>query len=327
VPLDHTQRGLLFAQLNAVFAAASFVTGQLVTDPRLSQPMHVLAYTALMYLIAVPVNLLWWLVSQRGWLPRLEAPDTGVHIHADRPPRTLRRSRSGYRWLIAQSVFSALALNCMWLGMSQTSAAIGALITRCELLVAVALGMLLLRERFTPKEWLGFGLSLLGVFGLRLTVLHGTQAEAFVYLALGALFWGLTEVTGKVLIRHMPVHTAMPLRAVLMAPMLCAVWWLRAPGLDAVAPSTWAWLVTAALLGPVLSRNCYMLAISYLPVSQVVVLNQTTPLYSAGIEFLLRAVIPGWQTAVGGVAIVLGNMLLVRGRASSKDNAMHRQHS
>jgi drug/metabolite transporter (DMT)-like permease len=309
MPLAQRQRGLAFAQLNALFAALSFVTGQMVTDH-----MPPLRFTALMYLIAVPVNVGWWLASRQGWLPRLDAADTGVHTGLARPRRSLRQSSHGYRWLFAQALCSALALNFMWLGMAKTSAAIGALITRCELLVAVALGMIFLRERFAKGEWLGFGLSLVGVFGLRLTVLQG-ERWGFIYLALGALFWGLTEVTGKVLIEHMPVHTAMPLRAVLMAPMLCLCWWLKAPGLEPVAPGVLAWLFAAALLGPVLSRNCYMLAISYLPVSQVVVLNQTTPLYSAATEFVLRGIVPAWQTAVGGVFIVLGNVLLVRAKS------------
>lgn len=308
MPLNHRQRGLLFAQLNAFFAGMSFVTGQMVTDH-----MPPLRFTALMYLIAVPVNLAWWWASQRGWLPRLDAPDTGVHTSDMPARRSLRHSSHGYRWLLAQSIFSALALNFMWLGMARTDAAVGALITRCELLVAIALGMLLLRERFSRGEWIGFGLSLLGVFALRITVLQG-EALGFLYLALGAVFWGLTEVTGKLLIRHMPVAMAMPLRAALMAPMLCACWWIKAPGWTPLDPALGFWLVIAALLGPVLSRNCYMLAISYLPVSQVVVLNQTTPLYSAAGEWLLRAVWPSLQTLAGGAAIVLGNMLLVRAR-------------
>jgi drug/metabolite transporter (DMT)-like permease len=306
---------LLFAQLNAMFAALSFVTGQMVTDH-----MPPLRFTALMYLIAVPVNVGWWLASRQGWLPRMDAADTGVHTGLARPRRSLRHSSHGYRWLIAQAVCSALALDCMWLGMSRTSAAIGSLITRCELLVAVALGMLFLRERFVKGEWLGFALSLVGVFGLRLTAFHG-ESWGFVYLALGAVFWGLTEVSGKLLLRHMPVHTAMPLRAALMAPMLCLCWWLKAPGLDPLPGGIWAWLVAAALLGPVLSRNCYMLAISYLPVSQVVVLNQTTPLYAAVSELLLRSIVPGWQTALGGVFIVLGNILLVRAKSGVKQQA------
>jgi drug/metabolite transporter (DMT)-like permease len=177
--------------------------------------------------------------------------------------------------------------------------------------------MLLLRERFRGGEWLGLGLSVAGVFGLRLSVLHGTHALAFAYLALGAVCWGLTEVTGKLLIQHMAVSAAMPLRAILMAPMLCLCWWLKAPGWSPVSADIWVWLVVAALLGPVLSRNCYMLAISYLPVSQVVVLNQTTPLYSAAAEWLLRAVLPGWETIAGGAAIVLGNVLLVQSKPAA----------
>jgi drug/metabolite transporter (DMT)-like permease len=236
-----------------------------------------------------------------------------VHTSDARPVRSVRQSSQGYRWLLAQSLFSALALNFMWLGMARTDAAIGALITRCELLVAVACGMLFLGERFARGEWLGFGLSLLGVFALRVTMLQG-EPIGFVYLALGALFWGLTEVTGKLLIQHMPVALAMPLRAALMAPMLCLCWWVKAPGWTPLDPVLLFWLVVAALLGPVLSRNCYMLAISYLPVSQVVVLNQTTPLYAAAGEWLLRAVVPTFQTIAGGVAIVLGNVLLVRSK-------------
>ena len=67
-------------------------------------------------------------------------------------------------------------------------------------------------------------------------------------------------------------------------------------------------------MGPVIARNSYMLSLSYLPVSQVVLLNQTQVLYAALVGFILRAEIPQSLFWAGAAAIVLGNVVLVLAR-------------
>ena len=67
-------------------------------------------------------------------------------------------------------------------------------------------------------------------------------------------------------------------------------------------------------MGPVLARNFYMLSLSYLPVSQVVLLNQAQPLYAALVGFWLRSEIPAPLFYLGAAGIILGNLVLIRAR-------------
>jgi drug/metabolite transporter (DMT)-like permease len=299
VALSPRAKGILFAQLNAFAGGTMMAAGKEVTA--VLEPQK---FIALMYMILVPVNTVWWLLTHYGVIGKAHADDEAHH-----QPMTGR----GVGWLLGHTLASVLGIIGLWEGLALADSAVGSLMSRIEVVVAIILGMLFLSERFTRAHWLGFGLTIVGMVVVRWTSLSG-DATAFTWLVLGAIAFGFAEYTGKVAVRYIPVPRLVLLRGWLMMLALTAVWWIRMPGWPVLPAAIWGWLVFSALMGPVLARNSYMLSLSYLPVSQVVLLNQTQVLYAAVVGFILRTELPAALFWAGAAAIVLGNVVLVLAR-------------
>ena len=300
-------KGILFAELNALLGGVMFVTGHQVTDY-----MEPVRFAALMYLVIAPFNTIWWWLTHIGVVRPFHAAE---HAHHNTP-----FNARAVLWLIVHSLCSVGGIVLLWMGMARMESAVGSMLSRLEVLVAIAIGILFLRERLTRRHWLGFALTIAGLLLLRWTVLSG-EALGFVYLVCGATFFGMAEASGKLAVKYTPVPRLMLLRAWLMLLCLAGLWWLMAPGWPQVPLAIWGWLVLSALLGPLLSRNCYMLALSYLPVSSVVLLTQAQPVYAALAGVLIRSEFPALTAYAGGTLIILGNVLLILARDRSPDPA------
>ena len=268
-------------------------------------------FIALMYMVVVPVNTIWWLLTHYGVIGKAHADDDAHH---------LPMSGRGVGWLLGHTLASVCGIIGLWEGLALADSAVGSLMSRIEVVVAIILGMLFLSERFTRAHWIGFGLTVLGMIVVRWTSLSGDSA-AFIWLLLGAIAFGFAEYTGKVAVKYVPVPRLVLIRGWLMMLTLTAVWWIRCPGWPQLSWAIWGWLVLSALMGPVLARNSYMLSLSYLPVSQVVLFNQTQVLFAAIVGFLLRTEIPQPLFWAGAAAIVLGNVVLVLARERVKQTA------
>lgn len=294
----------MFAQLYALCAGSMMAMGKEVTD--VLEPQR---FIALMYWVVVPVNTVWWLLTHLGIVKPLHAEDSARGTH---PLET-----KAIIWLLAHTGSSVIGIIGLWEGLARADAAVGSLMNRIEVVVAIILGMWLLHERFTRSHWVGFALTVVGIIVVRWTVLSG-EPSAFFWMLLGALGFGLAEFTGKIAVTYWPVQRLVMIRGLMMCAALTALWWIRVPGWPELPLAIWGWLVVSALLGPIMARNNYMLALSYLPVSQVVILSQAQPLYSAIVGFLLRDEIPATWFWGGAVAIIVGNVILVLAREGGK---------
>jgi len=310
--LSHRSRGIVFAQLNALCAGTMMAVGKEVT-----QQIPPQMFVALMYAILIPVNTAWWLLTHFRILPGLHAKEDN---HALPPINT-----KSVLWLLAHTVASVIGIIGLWEGLALSSSAAGSLISRLEVVVAIIFGLWLLREHFTRWHWLGFALTALGMIVVRWAE-FSAQPQAFLWLLQSALGFGLAEFTGKIAVKYWPVPRLVFARGWVMWALLTTIWWIRTPGWpwEAVAgkpgldAAGWGWLVASALLGPVLARNNYMLSLSYLPVSQVVLFNQAQVLYAALVGFILRHEIPAPLFYGGAAAIILGNIVLVLAREGKK---------
>jgi drug/metabolite transporter (DMT)-like permease len=310
MPATHRGKGILFAQLNALCAGSMMAIGKEVTGEHLPNPLEPQVFVALMYLIVGPVNTVWWLLTKYGLIRNLHRSEKEHEQRA----MTFR----GIGWMLLHTTASAIGIIGLWEGLSRASSAAGSLLSRTEVVIAIILGMMFLGERFLRRHWWGFALT---VVGLVLVKWGDIQLDwvAFAWLMLGAVGFGASEFTGKVAVKYWPAPRLVMVRGWLMAAILCANWWLQYPGWPThLTAEMWLWLVVSALLGPVLARNNYMLALSFLPVSQVVLLNQAQPLYAAVVGFVLRGEIPLPLFYLGAVAIVAGNIVLIKARERSR---------
>ena len=302
--LDRT-KGILFAQLNAMCAGLHFAAGVLPLGQISRQTGNDIAagvvIAAMYYLVAAPTNILWWGLTRLGIIPAIGRQPVDCAA-----PLSIRA-------IVLSAIHiagSAMGIALFWMGMQHASTAVAAVLSRLEILFVILLGFTLLRERFSQWQWAGFGLTLLGILLIRSTPVDGDM-RGISLLLLSAVCFATALVAGKLAMQLVSVQVLMLVRAWTMAASLCIAWYLLWPHIPALDSSGWLWLVVSALAGPFLARNNYMLAVSYLPASQVVLLNQAQPIYAAFLGFLLNAEVPGMMAVLGGLAIILGNVVLI----------------
>ncbi|MCB1218830.1 EamA family transporter [bacterium] len=306
--MQDRSKGILFAQLNALCAGLHFAAGVQPLNQLKQQCVSDIAagmmIAAMYYLVAAPVNTLWWGLTRIGWIPRIgrqpsEAPSSS--------------GGSGLLYSTLHILFSALGISLFWMGMLHATTAIAAVLSRMEIVFVIVLGFLLLRERFSHWQWIGFALTLSGILLIRGTSLQG-ETRGILLLLASAFSFAVSLVAGKLAMRYVSVQLLMLVRSWCMAAILCLGWFLLWPQLPSLDISNLLLVILSALSGPFLARNNYMLAVSYLPASQVVLLNQAQPLYAALLGFLLNAEIPGRMVYLGGLAIIIGNIVLILAR-------------
>ncbi len=298
--------GILYAQLNALFGGTMMAVGREVTGLHLEHPLPAPWFAAFMYLIIAPLNTFWWLLIHYGALKPLHSSASAQGKHP--------LEAKGLAWMAGHSVASTVGIIGLWEGLARSTAATGSLLSRIEVVVAILLGLWLLKETFTRWHWLGFALTVVGMLIVRWTELSG-DALAFTSLLIGAVGFGAAEFSGKIAVQYWPVARLTAIRAWLMLALLVSYAFATTGALPQLAADRWPWLIAAALLGPLLSRNCYMLALSYLPVSQVVLLTQAQPLYSGVVGFIVLLEVPQPLFYLGAVAIILGNIILILARS------------
>jgi len=100
--------------------------------------------------------------------------------------------------------------------------------------------------------------------------------------------------------------------------VLSIIWRFVSPGWEPVPAKVWPWLIASALLGPVIARNLFMMAMSAAPISRATVLTQSQPVYAALGMWMFSGLIPDWRFWAGGAAIFIGNMLLILARVKPR---------
>lgn len=294
------ETGLLFTQGYALSAAANFVIGKYALGY-----VGAWRFAAITYIMAALINTVWDGLSSRGQMPSLEA--------AGADPHNFRRH---WLWVAIHCLASALGVICVWLSVDLIPAHVAAILSRLEAVVGIALGMWWLHERFSPRQWLGIVITAAGVVLVRWGALSGSGL-GFAFAIVSALALGFSQVAGKLALRAVSVPRLVLYRGWSLALIFSLGWLLLEPGWPRLGPAQWLWLAASALIGPILARNTYLLALSYLPVSQVMLLNQTQPLYTILIAMLTLHELPGALTVIGAVVIVAGLVVVLRGKPAA----------
>jgi drug/metabolite transporter (DMT)-like permease len=222
---------------------------------------------------------------------------------------TFTQTRQGWLWLSLFAVTSALAVWAFWAGVQQMDPSLAAFLNRAEVPLAILIGVVLLRERFTRGETVGTIVALAGIIIMRAT-LRVEYSLGFYLVLLGAFFFALTEYLSKIALRHVPATSLAYIRNMLMAVIYWVVFWIGDYDLGDLQH---AWLGIAALgfMGPVFNRITYLWALERLELSKVAVIGQMQPVFTVIVAFLALGLLPTVRETSGGVCLLLGCILMV----------------
>lgn len=227
-------------------------------------------------------------------------------------------SRQGWFWVAMFTGTSLMAVWAFWAGVQRMDPSLAAFVNRAEVPIVILLGVMILKERFSRWETLGLALSIVGIIVMKLT-LRFEYSDGFWLVLLGALFFGLTEFVSKIGVRHVPPVTLAFLRNLFMAPIYWLMFAASGGSMDGLG-SVWPGVIALGLIGPIMSRMMYLLALRRMELSKVAVISQSQPVYVILIALLVLGQLPSVRETVGGIFLIAGCILMVFARARLANN-------
>jgi len=235
---------------------------------------------------------------------------------------SFRMSKQGWLWTILFAVTSWLAIWLFWLGVHEMDPSLASLLNRSEVLVAILLGVVFLKERFSRRESIGTLLALAGIIVMRLT-LRFEYSDGFLFVLVGSVFFGITEFVSKIAVRHVDPT----MLAFVRNSILALMYWVTALAYKAdfsMERGSWIGIIALGLIGPVAARWIYLLALKRLDLSKVAISSQIQPAYVLLLAALFLGVIPTIRESVGGVLLLAGSLMLVSGKHRRNQRSTNR---
>jgi drug/metabolite transporter (DMT)-like permease len=218
----------------------------------------------------------------------------------------------GWFWVVMFSIASWLAIWAYWAGIQRMDPSLAAFLNRSEVLVAITLGIIFLKERFSRLETLGALLSIVGIIIMRMT-LRVEYSTGFWLVLLGSLLFGVTEFISKIAVRHVEPVILTYIRNMILA----ACYWIAVliggitfDGLDRV----WLGVLALGITGPILARTLYLTALRRLELSKVAVISQSQPVYVILVSLMVFSQLPTPRELIGGFCLTAGCILMVVSR-------------
>jgi len=181
------------------------------------------------------------------------------------------------------------------------------LLQRSEIIIAMLLSWLFLKEIITTRVWLAVVVIIAGIIVMKLNSLSFELNEW------SAIIWAITAAFGfavmQVLAKNI-IHEINPqvLNVSRLAFALVILWSIEEVRIRvAVLEFTeWQWLALAAFCGPFVGRVSYTYALRYLTISKTVIIGSFSPVATLIFELLVFGTLINAYEAVGGTIMLAG---------------------
>jgi len=234
------------------------------------------------------------------WLPFKKLSDVFCH------------SAKAWLWIFLFTITSFIAIWLLWAGVQKMDPSLAAFVNRVEVPIVILLGVIFLGERFGRVEMLGAVLSLIGIVIMKLT-LRFEYTTGFWYVLISAVFFGLTEFVSKIAFRYVDAVPLAFIRNILMAIGYWVIFYFGPytfEGLDKV----WYGVLALGLVGPILARLLYMLALKRMELSKLAIISQLHPVFVILIALTFLSQLPTAREVTGGLFLVIGCVVMIWGR-------------
>jgi len=224
-------------------------------------------------------------------------------------------SRQGWKWLGLFTASSWCAVWTFWAGVQRMDPSLAAFLNRSEVPIAIALGIIFLKERLTRLEILGMILSLAGIVIMRLT-LRVEYSSGFWLVLLGSVFFGLTEFISKVAVRHVDPVVLTYIRNGFLAILFWIAFISSGQSYDGLE-TVWPGVIAVGFLGPIMARMAYLMALKRISLFRVAVISQIQPVFVILIALFVLGQLPTFREITGGICLIAGCLLMIAARPIS----------
>ncbi len=228
------------------------------------------------------------------------------------PGAWLARQRINFSWktvniTLLTSLAGLLGNYSICQALNLASPTLLILLTRSEIIIAMLLSWLFLKEIISVRVWMSVAAIIAGIIVMKLDSLSFelTNWSAILWAICTAFSFAVMVVLAKSIIHEINPQVLNASRLALALVILWSLAEVRS-GVAVLQVTEWKWLALAVFCGPFLGRVSHNYALRYLTVSKLVIISSFSPVTTLIFEFLVFGTLISWFEALGGTIMLAG---------------------
>jgi drug/metabolite transporter (DMT)-like permease len=232
------------------------------------------------------------------------------------PGAWFARHQNKFSWKIAgitlaTSLAGLLGNYAICQALSQASPTLMVLVSRIEIIFAMLLSWMFLKELVSIRIWMAVIVIVGGIIMMKMDSLSFELKvwSSFLWAVTAAFSFASMQVMAKSIIHEINPQVLNVSRLAVALVMLWSLTEVRS-GVADLQSSEWKWLALAAFCGPFIGRVSYTYALRYLTVSKAVIIGSFSPATTLLFEFLVFGTLISSYEALGGTIMLTGILLV-----------------
>ena len=228
------------------------------------------------------------------------------------PGAWLARHQTKYSWKIGGitlliSLAGLLGNYSICQALNRASPTMLVLLSRSEIIIAMLLSWLFLKEIITARVWLAVVVIIAGIIVMKLNTLSFELNEwsAIIWAITAAFSFAVMQVLAKSIIHEINPQVLNVSRLALALVFLWSLEEVRSR-VAVLEFTEWQWLALAAFCGPFVGRVSYTYALRYLTISKTVIIGSFSPVATLIFELLVFGTLINGYEASGGTIMLAG---------------------
>ena len=228
------------------------------------------------------------------------------------PGAWFARRQNKFSWKIAgitlaTSLAGLLGNYAICQALSQSSPTLLVLVSRIEIIIAMLLSWMFLKEFIGIRVWMSVVVIVLGIIVMKMDSLTFDLKNwsPFLWAVTSAFSFASMQVLAKRIIDEINPQVLNVSRLAIALIILWSLAEVRS-GVADLQSSEWKWLALAAFCGPFMGRVSYTYALRYLTVSKAVIIGSFSPATTLLFELLVFGTLISSYEAIGGTIMLAG---------------------
>ena len=228
------------------------------------------------------------------------------------PGAWFARRQNKFSWKIAgitlaTSLAGLLGNYAICQALSQSSPTLLVLVSRIEIIIAMLLSWMFLKEFISIRVWMSVVVIVLGIIVMKMDSLTFDLKNwsSFLWAVTSAFSFASMQVLAKRIIDEINPQV---LNVSRLAVALIILWSLAEvrSGVTNLQSGEWKWIALAAFCGPFMGRVSYTYALRYLTISKAVIISSFSPATTLLFELLVFGTLISSYEAIGGTIMLAG---------------------
>ncbi|MDP6209940.1 MAG: DMT family transporter [SAR324 cluster bacterium] len=228
------------------------------------------------------------------------------------PGAWFARRQNKFSWKIAgitlaTSLAGLLGNYAICQALSQSSPTLLVLVSRIEIIIAMLLSWMFLKEFIGIRVWMSVVVIVLGIIVMKMDSLTFDLKNwsPFLWAVTSAFSFASMQVLAKRIIDEINPQVLNVLRLAIALIILWSLAEVRS-GVTNLQSGEWKWIALAAFCGPFMGRVSYTYALRYLTVSKAVIIGSFSPATTLLFELLVFGTLISSYEAIGGTIMLAG---------------------